>query len=92
MTHRISGNKSLGEHDQLDLLGGGLLDEPNHFLDGGRLVHKDGSGMSRCHLELGELGRRHGCVPRGKYNPASPVERRRFQMKGNKKLSRVYLR
>lgn len=57
-TYGVAGDEGFRKHQELDVVFRRLLDEPNSFLDSGRLVHKNRCSVSRSHLELGFF-RRH---------------------------------
>jgi hypothetical protein len=59
-TYGIAGHKGLGEDEELDVLGSGLLDETDSFLESRGLVHEDRGRMGRGDLELGLLAGGHG--------------------------------
>jgi hypothetical protein len=61
-TYWIPGYEGLGEHEQLDGVGGSLLDELDCLLDRGGFIHVDRRGVGGSHFELGLLWWRHCCL------------------------------
>jgi hypothetical protein len=56
LSYGIPGDERLREHEQLDVVGAGLLDEADGLFDRCRLVHEDGGCVRRRDFEISEFG------------------------------------